>query len=278
MLAELEWRKLRAYEGTICARFDRVTVVSEADRAALEQAAGGCLPATVIPIAVDTREVRPVPRTAEARHVLSIATMFYPPNVEGTAWFAAQVFPRVRRVLPDREFYVVGSRPPQQITRFGTPGSGIVVTGYVADLEPWLRRAAVLVVPLHVGSGMRVKILEAFARGIPVVSTPIGVEGIRAQPGVHVLIAGDADGFARAVLRVLRDPRERRQLAEAGRALVEAQYDWRFALTGLDDVYAATTGTSDSQPSLGEPNRAPAVGHAAGFPEREPASDTKDGM
>lgn len=237
VLAELEWRKLRAYEQTICRRFDRVTVVSQEDRDALVDDPGPPLRAEVIPIAVDSREMAPMPRTAASRDITSIATMFYPPNVEGVAWFATEVLPLIRQVIPDVTFTVVGSRPPPQIQQLAGPERGIVVTGYVADLAPILRRTAVLVVPLHAGSGMRVKILEAFARGIPVVSTTIGVEGIEAKHGEHLLVADEPRVFADAVLRILRDPDTAARLARAGRALVEEHYDWRTALGGLDRIY-----------------------------------------
>jgi glycosyltransferase involved in cell wall biosynthesis len=145
----------------------------------------------------------------------------------------------VRRQVPEARFYVVGSRPPESIVRLATPESGVVVTGYVQDLDPILTQAAVVVVPLHSGSGMRVKILEAFSRGIPVVSTTIGVEGIDARDGDHLLVADGAADFAAAVVRLLSNPAESAQLARAGRALVEARYDWRTALRGLDAVYPA---------------------------------------
>ena len=90
-LAELEWRKVRAYEGQVCRRFDRVTVVSIEDRVALEAAAAAQLPVSTIPIAIDTRELTWVPRTEEARHILSLGTMFYPPNADGVAWFASEM-------------------------------------------------------------------------------------------------------------------------------------------------------------------------------------------
>ena len=268
-LAELEWRKLRAYEGTICRRFDRVMVVSEQDHAALVEAAGADLPVAVIPIAVDTRDLAFAPRSAEARHVVSVATMYYPPNVDGVRWFATRVFPLVRREAPQTRFYVVGSRPPGQISRLASRDSGVVVTGYVADLEPVFRQSAVVVVPVHSGSGMRVKILEAFARGVPVVSTSVGVEGIDARDGEHLLVADEPAEFARAVIRLLAEPAEAARLARAGRELVEARYDWRTALSGLDRVYGPG---SEVRPELPAP-AAPPTMDATASAERVRASD-----
>jgi glycosyltransferase involved in cell wall biosynthesis len=237
LAAELEWRKLRAYEGQMCRQFTWTTVVSAEDRVALEKAAGREFPGLVVPIAVDPRELAAVPRGPEARHVLSVATMFYPPNVDGVHWFGEQVFPLVRSALSDVQFFVVGARPPARIAALAQPGAGVVVTGYVPDLTSILSRSAVLVVPLHSASGMRVKILEAFARGIPVVSTTIGVEGIDARPGEHLLVADEPRQFAEAVIRLIGEPGEAARLARSARALVETRYDWRTALSGLEQVY-----------------------------------------
>ena len=237
LLAELEWRRLRAYEGAVCRRFDQVTVVSRADRDALEQAAGEPIPARVIPIAVDTDEYAYQPRGAGARDLLSLATMFYPPNVEGVCWFARDVLPLLRVGFPEARLLVVGSRPPTSVKRLGASDSGVVVTGFVPDLTPILERSALMVVPLRSGSGMRVKILEAFARGIPVVSTSIGVEGIEAIPGEHLLVADSPADFAAAVAALLRGPRRAARLAQAARELAESRYDWRLALHGLDELY-----------------------------------------
>jgi glycosyltransferase involved in cell wall biosynthesis len=165
--------------------------------------------------------------------------MYYPPNVEGVHWFATDVFPQVRRTQPGTTFQVVGSRPPVSITRLAIPKSGVDVMGYVDDLTSVYANSGVVVVPVRSGSGMRVKILEAFARGIPVVSTSMGVEGIDAEDGKHLLIADNARSFADAVIQILRQPHVAARLAHAARDLVERRYDWRTALNDLDEIYPA---------------------------------------
>jgi polysaccharide biosynthesis protein PslH len=241
LATELEWRKLRGYEGRVCRRFDRVLSVSTEDLAALEQAAGTALRSDVIPIAVDAQATPYSPPGPQAGDVVSVATMFYPPNVEGVEWFGRAVWPTVARQAPAARFFVVGARPPASIRDLARSGGSIVVTGYVGDLEPILSRSAVLVVPLRVGSGMRVKILEALARGLPVVSTTLGVEGIDVVPGMHLLVADQPDEFARAVIRLLTERDLAERLARSGRTLVENRYDWHTALSGLDRVYSVPT-------------------------------------
>jgi glycosyltransferase involved in cell wall biosynthesis len=237
MLAELEWRKLRSYEGEACGLFDHVLVVSDDDRNALAQTGASAEAMSVVPIAVDTDALVFSPRTAASTSVLSVATMFYPPNVEGVLWFARDVFPIVRARVPETAFSIVGSRPPSEIRKLAGPARGIEVPGYVSNLTPLVEGARVLVVPVRAGSGMRVKILEAFARGVPVVSTTVGAEGIDAVAGEHLLIADDPNAFADAVVSVLNDLDYANALASAGRTLAERRYDWRTALSGLDRIY-----------------------------------------
>jgi glycosyltransferase involved in cell wall biosynthesis len=233
-----DYRLLKRYEGWVCQEFDAVLAVSEEDEAALEEAAGQALDVAVIPIAVDTDEVKVVQREAEPRHVLHIGTMYWPPNVDAMKWFIDHIYPLVRQQRPDVHLDVVGARPPAELLALNDAGLGIHVTGYVADPTPYQRRAAVMVVPLLAGGGMRVKILNAMAEGIPIVSTTLGYEGIEATPGRDILVGDTPEAFAAEVLRVLDDPDLGRQLAANGRRLIEEKYSYRYACRPLDEVYA----------------------------------------
>jgi glycosyltransferase involved in cell wall biosynthesis len=240
---ELEARRLRRYEARICARFDGMLAVSEPDLAFLRLAAdeaGVTLPPTaVVPIAVDARGVPPVNREAEPTNILSMATMFWPPNVDGVLWFAREVYPLVRRAVPGASFTVAGARPPASVRRLAEEEPSIAVTGYVDDPRPHLERAAALIVPVRAGGGMRVKILEALARGLPIVSTTIGYEGIDLTPGEHLLAGDTPERFAAALIRLLGDPALGRRLAAAGRELAERVYDWRVVNPQVDALYEA---------------------------------------
>jgi len=233
-----DWRMLKSYEGRLAREFDAVLAVSREDKAALQEAAGEPIDITVIPIAIDTDEVTPVQRESNPRHVLHIGTMYWPPNIDGVLWFAHQVFPLIHQACPDVQFDVVGARPPQEIIALGGEGTGINVTGYVRDPMPYLQRAALMVVPLRAGGGMRVKILNALAQGIPIVSTTLGCEGIAVTPERDILVGDTPDAFAVQVLRVLNNPAFGRQLSVNGRRLAEEVYDYRRACRALDEVYA----------------------------------------
>lgn len=237
-LLERDWRLLKAYEGQMVRRFEAVLAVSREDQAALLEAASVEREITVIPIAVDADEVQPVARRPDANHILHLGTMYWPPNIDGVMWFIREVFPRIRRHRPDVVFDVVGSRPPSVLRELSRDGSGTNVAGYVVDPTPYLEQAGVFVVPLRAGGGMRVKILNALAEGIPIVSTTLGYEGIKVTPGQDILVGDTPEAFAAEVLRVLNDPALGRQLSVNGRKLVEEMYDYRSACRPLDDVYA----------------------------------------
>jgi glycosyltransferase involved in cell wall biosynthesis len=239
---ERDWRLLKRYEGAICRDFEAVLAVSDQDQSALQEAAGVPCPVTVIPIAVDTDELVPVARRPDASHVLHLGTMYWPPNIDGVQWFIEQVYPLVRAQRPDVVFDVVGARPPKSLVAFNHTGQNINVAGYVPDPRPYLEQAGVFIVPLRAGGGMRVKILEALARALPVVTTSLGCEGIAVEDGQQVLVADAPAAFAQAVLRVLADRDLAGALGCKGRERVVAQYDYRVACRPLDDVYAGAQG------------------------------------
>jgi glycosyltransferase involved in cell wall biosynthesis len=236
-LLERDWRLLKQYEGQLCREFEAVLAVSEEDKTALEEAAGQPLNLSVIPIAVDTDEVTLVTRQVEANHILHIGTMYWPPNIDGIKWFIDQVYPHIRAKQPHIVFDVVGARPPQELLDLNHNGSGINVTGYVDDPTPYLELARVMVVPLRAGGGMRVKILNALAQGLSIVSTTIGCEGIAVESGRHLLIADTPEAFAQATLRLLEDHRLANELGQNGRCLIQTTYDYRAACRPLEEIY-----------------------------------------
>ena len=253
LLLELEWRKLARYEADVCQQFDHIITVTYEDKQALltqtlnfqhqRRSGNSQLPDsrfTTIPICVDPSATPVVERNPDARGILHLGTMFWPPNIEGVLWFAKEVLPLVQQQVPDVRFYVVGKNPPSEIRSLATHHSSLVtVTGYVDvdNVTPYIADSAVFIVSLHAGGGMRVKILDAWLWGIPVVSTSIGVEGLDIELGKNMLIADDAISFAQAVVNVLIDPALARRLRANGRKWVEKVYDWRVVYKRVDEVY-----------------------------------------
>jgi glycosyltransferase involved in cell wall biosynthesis len=237
-LLERDWRLLRRYEGKVVRGFDAVLAVTGEDKGALLEAASVEREIMVIPIAADTEVVKPVARRPGANHILHIGTMYWPPNIDAIRWFVHEVYPLIRQRRPDVQFDVVGARPPQEIVALNGDDMGVDVTGYVDDPTPYLEQAALMVVPLRAGGGMRVKILNAWAQGIPVVSTTLGCEGIAATPGQDILIGDTPEEFAAAALSLLNDSDLAERMATQARHTVVEKYDYRQACRPLDDVYA----------------------------------------
>jgi polysaccharide biosynthesis protein PslH len=242
----LEAHRIKKYEGEVVRYFDHTFAVAEPDAIALREARE-YIPAakgtpkgdiSVIPIAVDAEVLKPVKRVPNSLKILTLGTLHYPPNADGIRWFASEVFPLVVEQVPDAKLTIVGKNPPRDIQQFAkdTPDS-VQVTGYVTDLDPYFEEAALVVVPVRAGGGMRVRILEAFARGMPLVTTTVGLEGIDAAPGVDVLVEDTPEQFADAVAKLLLDEKLQRTLAENGRLLVEKKYDFRVVLGALRKVY-----------------------------------------
>ena len=240
-----EARAFARYEARTCQAYDAVLTVTSEDRqhllalypSELQEALHEKF--TVVPISVDPDDIRVVPhRPGAAPTILHVGTMFWPPNIAGVLWFAREVLPLVHQRLPEARFVVVGKAPPPEVQALAADPR-ITVTGYVTDLEPHLAAADAFVVPLHAGGGMRVKILDAWLWGLPIVSTPIGAEGIELQDGEDILLAGNAPAFAAAVLHALTDHGFNQHLRSAGRAWVEATYAWRAVYQRVDQTYAS---------------------------------------
>lgn len=247
----LEARRVKRYEGMIVRDADHTLVVTEPDRQAILQAveASGADPAgrvqdpliTVIPIAVDTKQLHPVTRQPGSNNLVTLGTLHYPPNADGIRWFAREAFPLIQKQAPACRLTIIGKNPPKDFLKLAEhSGGAITVTGYVPDLVPYLEQAALMVIPVRAGGGMRVRILEAFSRGIPVVTTTVGLEGIEAVPGRDVLVADTPEDLAASVMRLMGDHDLQERLSHNSRKLAESLYDWRVALQKLDGVYEET--------------------------------------
>ena len=256
LYAGIEWPKLQRYEIETCRRCDLVLTVSEEDKATLQMlndaltdrgtpfdpsTGSGCRTlrglVECVPIGVDVDHFQPIERTQGSLNMLSIGTMYWPPNVDSMLYFCREILPLVREQIPDCTLTIAGQRPVESIQALGRE-PGIAVTGYVDDESKVAKDCGVFIVPLRSGSGVRVKILNALAMGLPVVSTPVGAEGLDVRSGEHLLIADGAAEFAEAVVRVLRDPELADRLGRMGRELVCEKYSWNRVgerLLGLYD-------------------------------------------
>ncbi|HEX4215203.1 MAG TPA: glycosyltransferase [Candidatus Dormibacteraeota bacterium] len=229
----LEERKFRRAELGSWRRFDGLVFTSDRE----QQIAAGATPrpSIVVPNGVDLDFFRPTEIPETSNDILFTGIQSYRPNHDAAMHFAREVLPLVRREVPGARFRIAGQRPSEELQRLAGPH--IDVTGWVEDMRPNFEQAAVVVAPLRMGGGTRLKILEALASGRPVVSTPIGCEGLAVRDGQHLLVAEEPELFARQVVRLLRDRRLARQLAATGRRLVELEYGWAAITDRLRDFH-----------------------------------------
>ena len=223
-LLAVEWRKLRAREAAACRSVDLTVAVSEHDRDRLAAIAPSAN-VTWIPTGVDTEFFNPAMNRERPNHIVFSGSMDWHPNEDAVRYFLDDILPIVRRDIPGATFSIVGRNPSAALAAAAAAG-GATVTGTLDDIRPAIAEAALCVVPLRAGSGTRLKIFEALSMGKPVVSTTVGAEGLDITPGLHYVAADGAPAFAAAVVSLLNDDQRRREIAAAGRGLVEAKYSW----------------------------------------------------
>lgn len=237
-LLRLEARRLFAYELDTFRRAGSVITCSEPERQALLRQKPD-LPVFQVPNGVDCDHFNPLqshPRSGELQLVF-VGNMAYEPNHDAAMYFAREVLPQIVAQKPEVTFLVVGSDPKPELLRLASDRAEIEVTGFVEDVRPYFREASIFVVPIRFGSGTRLKVLEAFAMGLPVVSTSLGAEGIAYSDGRDIAIADEPAKMAEIVCRLGEDPEELARMGSKARKTVVQNYDWRVIGKQIRDVY-----------------------------------------
>ncbi|MGH9659927.1 MAG: glycosyltransferase, partial [Bryobacteraceae bacterium] len=221
----LQARRMEAFEGAMCRTARLVISVSQRDSETMRERFG-LSRAPFVPTGVDANYFRS-PGSAAARwDLVFLGSLDWLPNVDAMRFFVRDVLPILRRARPDCTVAIVGRRPPPEVEQWGREDARITVTGTVDDVRPYLWQSAVSIVPLRIGGGTRLKIYEAMAAGIPVVSTAVGAEGLDIDPPRDIRIADSAAQFAAACTELLAGADIRRRMADAARVKIEEKYSW----------------------------------------------------
>jgi sugar transferase (PEP-CTERM/EpsH1 system associated) len=234
--AEITWRKLEQYERKIFCKFDRILTCSSKEEEMVLQWSDRTQIST-IPNGVDVQRCK-LDRNSpvDQNRIVFVGRMDYHANIDAVDWFARETLPLIRAQRPNIQLQIVGGYPTKAVKMLGLI-PGVQVTGFVDDVRVYLSAAACVVVPLRVGAGTRLKILEALAMGKAIVSTSIGAEGLDVTSGKELIIADDPEQFAEQVLCVLSDDILRTDLGIAGRELVEHRYSWEVIGAKLEQAY-----------------------------------------
>lgn len=229
-------RLMKDFEQRALAEFDAHLAVSERDAEAL-RSVNPSAKVFVIENGVDRAHYSSVAyKSGKPKRIVFVGSMDYHANVEGAVMFARNVWPAIHQHKPLLTFTIVGKDPAPAVRDLSSI-KGIEVTGSVPDVRPYYREAVAAIVPLNVGGGSRLKILEAMAAGVPVVSTNLGAEGLQVRDGENILIADGEDRLTKAVIDLVNDEKLRAQLVSGGHALVAERYDWARLGAKLSECY-----------------------------------------
>ncbi|MAT96334.1 MAG: hypothetical protein CL608_04255 [Anaerolineaceae bacterium] len=228
-------RRLRRFERWICRQADWVTAVSHPDKTHLEKLTNGQTPITVIPNSLDVQQFQLEETEAVPNDIVFSGKMDYRPNVDAVLWFVDEVWPHIWRERPSTTFTIVGQKPHARLDRLRHE-PGITLTGWVERVAPYLAGAKVFVLPFRVGSGTRLKLIEAMAAGKALVSTAVGAEGFPVEHNRELLLVDDGVEMATAVLHLLNHPEARKRLGQAAQQFAQ-QYDWRVVVPKFLEIY-----------------------------------------
>jgi sugar transferase (PEP-CTERM/EpsH1 system associated) len=222
-------------EVSLSRKVDAAICVTEPDRMELLRYCTEA-PVHVVNTGVDLEYFKPGAEAKRSNRMIFVGAFQHEPNIDAMTYFCRQVLPRIRKEMAEAELIIVGSNPPDTV-RALEKIHGVQVTGAVPDIRPFMQEAAVYVVPLRLGVGIRGKILEAWAMALPVVATSVAGAGLRHTHGENLLIADSAGEFANCTLRLLKDPALQTSMGAAGRRTAEEFYGWDALAAQLDIIY-----------------------------------------
>jgi len=241
-LSRREMRRMETAERRYLKAADRVLTVSESDRRFFSSFLESTK-LTVIPTGVDVEYFQSSAGNENRNTLVFCGSMDWLPNEDSVLYLVREILPRVRQEFPEVSLCVVGRSPSPRLQSLAAREKNMELTGWVPDIRPFLSRSAVVVVPLRIGGGTRLKIFEAMAMAKPVVSTSMGAEGLPVHPGEDILLADEPSKFAENVCLLLREPSRRKQIGAAARKLVEENYTWAKAAqvfaSALEEIVAA---------------------------------------
>lgn len=230
----IQWLRVKKYEGQACRKVDRVVTVSELDKKEL-LAMSANTAISCVPNGVDPGYFKFSEDHVDHNGLVFVGSLSWFPNLDGIQFFTEQIFPIILNEIPYAKLTVIGKKTNRTIKL--KHADHIIMTGFVEDIRPIVSKAAVYIVPLRVGGGTRLKILDALSMGKAVVSTSIGCEGLEVTHSKNIVIADKPEEFARETINLMRHPELAVRIGQEGRNLVETKYDWKIIAKKMNRVY-----------------------------------------
>jgi sugar transferase (PEP-CTERM/EpsH1 system associated) len=241
MYVALQGHKLRRFERKACSYFDHHTTVSERDKQTLQKMYPGTM-VTVVPNGVDTNYFKPIDTQIDEDSLIFIGGMSWLPNLDAMIYLIRDIWHLIQAREPNTSMNLIGRMPSKEILKFSRSNPSFKTLGFVDDVRPYMAKTAVYVVPIRVGGGTRLKILDAMAMGKAIVSTTIGCEGIDVTDGKDIIIADKPADFAEKTVELLRNRKLREQLGRNARRTAEDVYSWEKIAPKLEQVYEELAG------------------------------------
>lgn len=232
----IQWKKMEKYEARAVHLYDKVMCVSDEDRQCISEEFD-CSHVTVVPNGVDEQYFAPVAGDETEYSMVFTGSMDWRPNQDAVNHFVNDVFSLIREALPTATFTIVGRFPPEDMAGKWRRIPGVTVTGTVDDVRTYIARSSLYVVPLRIGGGSRLKILEALSMRKRVLSTSVGAEGLKLDGGVHLMLEDSAEGFAQKAVEMLSAPGEYDRLADNGLQRILSMYTWDSIAKVMNDVW-----------------------------------------
>ncbi len=277
----VQWQKYRRFECAVFRQADRVIAVSPDDADRIRQDFGAA-EVVVVDNGVDTGYFRPDASRRIPGRILFLGSLDWRPNLDAVDRLLSEIFPAVRDQYPAAMLCLVGRNPPESLRRTAAAKPSVELHADVPDVRPFLAEASVMVVPLRIGGGSRLKILEALAAGTPVVSTRIGAEGLEVRDGEHLVLVERCEDMARAILELGRESAAIPPMICAGRRLVEERYDWDVLAERLDEIWCSAVGEVHPPAGLpavrSEPDKSPVTGRPSHRSDRQHGRATGTGF
>lgn len=248
-----EYIKMKDYEPYIISKFDLVLLVSAVEKDLLSKEC----PYTdfaVVPVGFDPDYMKPSCPIKEPNSLLFTGNLSYPPNEEAALYFKKKIFPKIHKAIPGVHTYIVGANPKQRwLKKMISPDIRVVTNE--KDIRPYFNRCQVFVAPILTGSGMRFKLVEAMAMGVPVITTSLGAEGLKIVDGVNAVLANSTDSFAEAVIQLLKNPKKAAEIGNNARSIVLKTYVWKNIVKNLEKHLNMLIQRSDLSPKIAESRR-----------------------
>ncbi len=267
-----QWRKFERFERRAFVAATRVVAVSEPDAALIRHRFGGRA-VDVVDNGIDRSHYEAVQSDPDPATILFLGSLDWRPNVDAIGLLLEKIFPAVRASEPTARLQIVGRKPSPALVQRAREVPGVELHADVPDVRPFLARSAVMVLPLRIGGGSRLKVLEAMAAGLPVISTRVGAEGLQLVPGEDYIAADDTEGMAQALVAAIRDPRPARAMAARIRSFVLERYDWDALADRLERVWFDCLENPSRVFDGTGPSRGESVNRARGTATEKPIGD-----